>query len=130
MNSQNKFLVWILLATLITWGAWALVIVNTDPIYETEYSVNALSLSLFFLSLFPALGGSFTLLLELFKRNESELSRSKSIFISLRQGILLSLTSTACLCLLMLGLLRIWNGLLILAIITLIEFYFSTTDEL
>lgn len=54
----------------------------------------------------------------------------KHILISVRQGFLLSSSTTLCLALLMLGLLRIWNGILIVALMMMIEFYLSGKDEL
>ena len=54
----------------------------------------------------------------------------KHLIISLRQGVLLSACTNICLVLLMLGLLRIWNGLIIVTVMTLLEFYFSGKDEL
>lgn len=121
-----RLIFFISLAAIISWGAWLLVIFNLDP-----YSSTKLALSLFFFSLFLALTGTFAIILFLLKkwRADNEIY-VKHVIISLRQGFLLSASTIFCLALLMLGLLRIWNGLIIVIIITLIEFYLSGKDEL
>lgn len=113
-------------ATLLSSLAWLIVIFNLDP-----YESTGLGLSLFFLSLFFALSGGFSIILFFLKKWKSKNEiYLKHVSISLRQGILLSICTCSCLLLLMLGLLRIWNGLLIVFIIMFIEFYLSGKDEL
>ncbi len=113
-------------STLVAWAGVALVLFKLDP-YETI----DLSVSLFFISLFFALMGTFTLILFVLKRwKASHYIALKHVNVSLRQGFLLSVCALICAGLLMLGLLRIWNGLLIVILITLIEFYWSSRDEL
>lgn len=125
-KANQKILYIIGIASIISWLSWILVISNLDP-----YESTAMSLSLFFISLTLSLVGTFTIILFFLKkiRTQHELS-VKHVMISLRQGILLSVTTIICLALLMLGLLRIWNGLLIVIIITLLEFYLSGKDDL
>lgn len=114
------------LATIVSWAAWALVILKLDP-YE---SVD-LALSLFFITSVLALSGTFTIILFFLKKWRAEDNvYLKHLIISLRQGVLLSACTNICLVLLMLGLLRIWNGLIIVTVMTLLEFYFSGKDEL
>jgi hypothetical protein len=116
----------IALATVLSWAAWILVVWNLDPWTET-----GLSLALFFVSTFLACAGSFSIILFFLKRWRSgDYIFVKHVLISLRQGVLLSLCTCICLTLLMLGLLRIWNGLLLVAFIMLLEFYLSGKDEL
>lgn len=112
--------------TLFSWAAWLLVVLKLDPYESTE-----LALTLFYISTFLALTGSFSMILFLLKkwRSDNEVFM-KHILISVRQGFLLSSSTTLCLALLMLGLLRIWNGILIVALMMMIEFYLSGKDEL
>ncbi len=121
-----RILTWILGGTLLAWAAWLLVLFKLDP-----YANAPLSLTLFFISFFVALSGTFTLLLAFLKkwRTRDQLY-IKHILISLRQGILLSLCTTLCSGLLVLGFLRVWNGLLLVILMMLIEFYLSGRDEL
>lgn len=114
------------LSSLISWAAWILVVLNLDP-FESTW----LSLTLFFISLSLALVGTYTLILFFLKklRSKSEIY-TKHAMISLRQGTLLGICTILCLGLLMLGLLRIWNGLLVVFLMTMIEFYLSGKDEL
>jgi len=121
-----KILLLIALATIFSWAAWTLVILNLDPYESTD-----LALSLFFISTALALTGTFTIILFFLKKwKAADNIYVKHVTISLRQGILLSACTTICLALLMLGLLRVWNGLLIVITMTLIEFYLSSKDEL
>lgn len=125
-TAHHKILYLIVIASIISWFSWILVILNLDP-----YESTALGLSLFFISLLLSLIGTFTIILFFLKKLRSQHEVFiKHIMISLRQGILLSITTSICLAFLMLGLLRIWNGLLIVIIITLLEFYLSGKDEL
>jgi hypothetical protein len=121
-----KLLFIISFATALSWSAWAVVILKLDPELSTD-----LALPLFFLSLAPALAGTFAIILFFIKkwRAQSKIY-VKHVTISLRQGILLSACTSLCLFFLMFGLLRIWNGLILVAIMTLLEFYFSSKDEL
>jgi len=121
-----RILAFVLIATLFSWAAWAMVILKLDPYESTD-----LALTLFFISTVLALAGTFTILLFFLKkwRTDSEIY-VKHLIISFRQGILLSICTSICLALLMFGLLRIWNGLLLAVIMMLIEFYLSGKDEL
>lgn len=121
-----KILFSISLATLLSWLAFALVVYKLDP-----YTSSSLALPLFFVSLFFSLSGSFSLILFIIKRWKAMKEvYVKHIMISLRQGTLLSLCTNLCLLLLMFNLLRIWNGLLLVFIMMLIEFYMSGKDDL
>lgn len=121
-----RILAWILSGTALSWLAWGVVLLKLDPYQEPN-----LALPLFFLSLFVALSGTFTLLLAFLKKwRTKDQIYVKHIMISLRQGILLSLCTTACSGLLSLGLLRVWNGLLLVTLMMLIEFFLSGKDEL
>lgn len=121
-----RILAWILAGTTLAWASWAVVLFKLDP-----YTNPSLALPLFFLSFFVALSGTFTLLLSFLKKWRShDQIYVKHIMISLRQGILLSLCTTLCSGLLVLGFLRVWNGLLLVILMMLIEFYLSGKDEL
>jgi len=133
-NSQKDFFIvphyrllsLIFLIALLGWGAWLLVIYKFDP-----YNSPGLALAFFFLSSFFAFSGTFAIILFFLKKwRARDQIYIKHVLISLRQGILLSLCTCLCLALLMLGLLRIWNGLLLVALIMLVEFYLSGKDEL
>ncbi len=123
---QLRIVAVILMITILSWIALLLVIFKLDP-----YSSTKLALGFFFTSALLALSGTFSILLFLIKRWRSEdRIYVKSVMISLRQGFLLALCTCLCLGLLILGLLRIWNGFLLAILIILIEFYFSRQDDL
>ena len=116
----------IIFATLLSWAAWLLVITKLDP-----FASASLALPLFFASTLLTLAGTFTLILFTLKRwRTGDQIYIKHVTVSLRQGILLSVCTCICLGLLILGFLRIWNGLLLVAFIMLLEFYLSEKDEL
>ena len=114
------------LGTALSWTAWFVVLEKLDPFLNPNFA-----LPLFFLTSFVALTGTFTILLSLLKKwkNKDQIYH-KHVMISLRQGTLLSLCTSLCLGLLMLGFLRVWNGLILVTLMMLIEFYFSGKDEL
>lgn len=123
---QLRIVAVVLVATLISWTGFALVVTKLDP-----YSATELALSLFFLTSLMSFTGTFALLLFLLKKWRSEdRIYVKHVMISLRQGFLLSFCANLSLALLMMGLLRIWNGLLLVILIMLLEYYFSQRDEL
>lgn len=123
---QLRIVAVVLLATLVSWTGFFLVLTKLDP-----YSATELSLSLFFLTSLMSLTGTFGLLLFLLKKWRSEdRIYVKHVMISLRQGFLLSFCTNLCMGLLVIGLLRIWNGLLLVILIMLLEFYFSQRDDL
>lgn len=116
----------IIFATMMSWAAWLLVIWKLDP-----FNSPGLALPLFFASSLLAFSGSFTLILFFLKRwKTGDHVYIKHVIISLRQGILLGVCTCICLGLLMLGLLRVWVGLLLVAFMMLLEFYLSGKDEL
>ncbi len=101
-------------------------ITNLDP-----YESTGVAMPFFFLSAFFTLTSSYTILLFLAKKVKiQEAIGVKHVLVSFRQAILLSVSTLLCMALLILGLLRVWNGLLIVSIITLVEFYLSGRDEL
>lgn len=119
-ETKNKYILVILLTAITSWIGFYIVILKINPEESTE-----IALALFVASLFIALTCTFTLLgyyLRLwFHKNEIY---SNHINISLRQGILLSLCAVFCLVFLLLHVLTWWIGILLVSIITLIEFYF------
>jgi hypothetical protein len=121
-----KMLASIVFTTVLSWVAWLLVIFKLDP-----WSATDLALSLFYSSSFFALTGSFTIVLFMLKKIKAKNHvHLKHVTISLRQGFLLSTCTLICIALLMLSLLRVWNGLLLVSLMMLIEFYLSLKDEL
>ena len=126
MDKPKPILTSTLLMTILSWAACGLVIAKLDPYIDTGPA-----LGLFFFSAFLGLTGTFTLVLFYMKQwRIAGVHPGKHLEVSLRQGFLLGLSTILCLGLLMLGLLRIWNSLLIVLLITLIEFYFSGGEEL
>ncbi len=93
------------------------------------YEQTTLALILFMISFFLAMGSLYSGILLAIKlwRMKEEWPLS-SLAISVRQGYILSLGTVLCLALLVLGLLRLWNGVLIVILITLLEAYFSQKD--
>ena len=122
--SHNKYMVILTFAAIISWLAFYLVITKLDPFLST-----GLALALFFISLFFALTSSFTIV-GFYLRvwlNKNEIYYDH-INVSLRQGILLTLITLGSLMFQLLGVLTWWSGLLLIAAITMIEFYLVAKD--
>ena len=121
----RKYLSGIALAGSISWLAWILVVSKLNPFESTS-----LALILFFISLLFALTSTFTLLGFFFRKwlNRNEIYY-EHLHVSLRQGALLSFCSIGCLIFLFLGILTWWNGLLLVTVITLVEFYFTAQPQ-
>jgi hypothetical protein len=121
-ESYKQYLLTIALASLISWAAWAMVINKLDPFEST-----GLALGLFFMSLFFSLIGTFSLLGFGLRRwlGKNEV-RYQHLTVSLRQGFLLSICTLFCVAFLILGILKWWNGLLLVTITVLIEMYITS----
>jgi hypothetical protein len=119
-----RYLLYIAVAGLLSWGALFLVVYKLRPDEST-----ALALGLFFVSLFFALSCSFAVLGYFFRlwfqRNEIFYNH---LNIALRQGVLLSVIAVGCLSLQIMRILNWWLGLLLILAVTLLEFYFSSSD--
>lgn len=123
-ENYQRYLLPIGLASLFSWIAWIMVVSRLDP-----YESTSLALVLFFISLFFALIGSFTLIGFGLRRwlSKEQLSYHY-LSISLRQGLLLSFCTLVCIGFLILGVLRWWNGLLLVAVAVLIELFITSRD--
>lgn len=121
---HNTYLTGILVATLFSWASWFVVVYKLSP-----FSQPTLSLSLFYSSLFIALTGSFILLFYFLRlwTNKREIYNIH-LNTSLRQGFLLSAMVIVGLGFQRLRVLTWWDGLLLLAIVLLVEFYFHSRD--
>lgn len=115
----RQYLSWLGIGTLVSWGAWGLVLKYLNPM-----TAGNTGLLFFYLSLFLSLAGTLTLLgfaWRYWRHREEILFRHVSI--SFRQGLLLSLTVIISLWLKAHSLLTWWNlGLLIVGL-TLLEFF-------
>jgi len=122
---KDKYIFIILITAIISWIGFYIVILKINPEESTE-----LALALFFSSLFIALTCTFTLLgyfLRLwFNKNEIYGNHTN---IALRQGVLLSFCAIFCLLFLLLKVLTWWIGILLVSLITLVEFYFMSKEQ-
>jgi len=123
MLLHNRYLAYIGFAGFVSWVAVFVVMAKLSPDES-----RALALLLFFISLFFALTATFTIIGYYFRlwlqRNEIFYNH---LNVSLRQGILLSIIAVGCLSLQILRVLNWWLGLLLIAAVTLLEFYFSSS---
>jgi hypothetical protein len=112
-------------AGALSWMAWVLVIFKLDPVEST-----GLALVFFYLSLFFALTCTFTVTGFYFRvwLNKNEIYYNH-INIALRQGFLLTIIALGCLTFQLIGVLTWWSGLLFIACITMVEFYFMAREE-
>lgn len=129
--TYRKYLLIIAAASFIGWLSFGLVVFRLDPCTAPGklticHSASALALMLFFASAFFALTATFTLLgfgLRLWlHRYEIYLDH---LNISLRQGLLLTLCTLSAASLLLLNALTWWTGIFLIAIIILLELYFT-----
>ncbi len=126
---QKKFLLFISVMTGCSLVAFFIVLLRLDPcLVPAENGCadpSVLALWLFFLSVFFSLVGVFTLVGFFFRRQMQGEFFYDQMGVSLRQGVLLSLTAVLCLLFFLYGVLTWWSGFLLLTIIVLIELYFT-----
>lgn len=122
--SHSRYILILTVAALVSWLGFFVVITKLDPFVST-----GLALALFFVSLFFALTSTFTIigfyLRVWFNKNEIYYDH---INVSLRQGILLTLIALGSLLFQLLGVLTWWSGILLIAAVTMIEFYLVAKD--
>ncbi len=120
----NYYLIGLFIATVLGWTSWAVVIRNLSP-----FTSGYLALSLFYASLIIALTGTFSIIIyylrSIFSDSSKEMSKLNT---SLRQGSLLSAMIAIGLIFQRLRVLTWWDTILLLAIVLLIEYYFSQQD--
>lgn len=113
------------IAGIISWIGWTIVLFKFAPDESTE-----IALGLFYLSLFVALASTFTVIGFYFRvwLNKNEVF-ANYISVALRQGILLSVITIGCLTFELLHVLNWWSGLLLVAVVTMVEFYFTAKND-
>lgn len=129
--TYRKYILVLAGTALVGWISFLLVIFRLDPCTAPGkiticHSASALALILFFTSAFFALTATFTLLgfgLRLWL-HQYEIYLDH-LNISLRQGLLLTFCTLAAAALLLLSALTWWSGLVLIAIILLLELYFT-----
>lgn len=121
---HRTYLITIGIVAAFGWASWALVINKLSPFASPE-----LALSLFYISLFIALVGTLTLIIYYLRAwlNKGEIYNAH-LNVSLRQAILLSGMICTGIAFQRLKVLTWWDGLLLLAIVLMIEFYFMSRD--
>jgi hypothetical protein len=117
---HGTYILAILIATVFGWASWIVVINKLSPFTTPE-----LALALFYTSLFVALAGTLSLVIYYLRAwlNKVEI-HNVQLNTSLRQGVLLSAMINTAIAFQRLKVLTWWDGLLLLAIVLLIEFYF------
>lgn len=116
----SYYIIIIFIATMLSWTSFLLIINRLSP-FVSGY----LALTLFYLSLFIALMGSFTLLNYytrlVFKKEKIKLY---DLNIAIRQSALMSIFICISLAFQRLRILNLWDALLLFIIIALTEYYF------
>ncbi|OIP23501.1 hypothetical protein COX95_01380 [bacterium CG_4_10_14_0_2_um_filter_33_32] len=116
----SSYLIGIGISTILCWVAWILTLLNIDP-----YNAGNIGLISFFMSLFFALIGTLTIvgfyLRIWFSKNEQYY---ENITVSFRQAILISIAVLGLLGLQSLKILNIFDGILFVLSIILLESYF------
>lgn len=125
MLTHNRYLVYIGIASLVSWFAFFLVITRLQPQHS-----QTISLLVFFISLFFALTTTFTIAGYFFRLwwHQNEIFYNH-LNISLRQGILLSSIAISAIGLQILQILNWWIGILLITAITLIEIYITSISN-
>ena len=122
--THQRYILILTFAAIVSWLAFYLVINKLDPFAST-----GLALGLFFVSLFFALTSTFTIVGFYIRvwTNKNEIYYDH-INVSMRQGILLTMIALGCLLFQLLGVLTWWSGLLLIAAVTMVEFYLVAKD--
>lgn len=122
--THHRYLAIIGVAGVVSWIAWVVVMNKLDPMQSP-----GLALGLFYVSMFFALACTFTVVGFYFRvwLNKNEVFYNH-IHIAFRQGLLLTVIALGCLTFQLLGVLTWWSGLLLIGVVTLVEFYFAARE--
>lgn|SRR3989344_725781 len=126
LSMSSKFFLWlIVLGTIISWISWGSVIFNFDP-----NQISFLGLAMFYLSLFFGLAGLIFLLSYWLK---SKLFKKQLLFprlrTSVRHAVFFSILILGWAFLKSQNLLRWWLVLLFILILTVLEFFFISSQK-
>lgn len=120
--SLTKYLVFMILATLLCWAAFLIVLYNVDP-----FSTVGLGLVLFYLSLLFTLIGTLSLVAfiirYIFNKNQFI---TQQVIASFRQAILFSVLVVVALYLQSKELIAWWNLLILIVLLVVVEIGFSS----
>ena len=121
---HRNYILAVLTASLMCWISFVLVLYQMSP-----FSQPFLALGLFYASLFVALSGTFSMVFYGLRRwaNKNEI-HNRHLNASIRQGILVSVMLVVGLGFQRLKILTWWDGLLLLGIVLMIEFWFMNKD--
>lgn len=121
---HSSYISGLFIAAIFGWASWGVVVSKLSP-----FTTTSLALSLFYASLLIALAATFTLinyyLRTSLKKNQLHINY---INVALRQGFLLAIMVNVALAFQRLKVLTWWNGLLLLAVVLLVEFYFTARE--
>jgi len=122
----RTYLILMGLGTLISWGAWVLVLYTTNP-----FEAGASGFVLFYLTLGMSLIGTLTLLgmayRVFFLRRHAVMMRE--VRISFRHAVFLSLVAVGALALSAQGWLKWWALLALFILMSLVEYFFLLREE-
>ena len=120
----KQYLILMGIGTALSWAAVGLILAMIDPL-DTQAPV----FIVFYASAFLALTGTlsiFGLAMRVLLLKKDFLI-SRQVFISFRQAILLSLMLVVALVLQSKSLLTVWTAILLVAVLTVMEFFFIST---
>jgi hypothetical protein len=116
----KKYLFLMILATIICWGAWALILFFVNP-----KTAGVLGIAIFYVALFLGLAGVFSIVGFIIRyltiKQEFAYRHVKTAF---RQGLMFAFLLVVCLFLQSQGLLVWWNGLLLIILLGGVEYVF------
>ncbi|MBU0624769.1 hypothetical protein KKF05_00315 [Patescibacteria group bacterium] len=117
----RQYLSLMLAGTVLSWGAVILIITMIDPT-----SSNFVVLAIFYISIFLALTGMFSVLgfISRVFILKKRLLLSRQVAVSFRQAVITALLIVTLLFLQSKAMLTWWNALLIVAIMTVVESFF------
>lgn len=114
------------IATIVAWLGWLFVIFTIDP-----HEAGALSLVLFYLTLFVAMIGTLSVIGVAYRTRSAHRDHLliREVKISFRHAIILSIAATTSLILAAQGLLTWWNFIALFVAVGVVEYLFLLMQE-
>lgn len=121
----KQFIQLTIISTAIAWAIWVFLISSVDPVYATLFEF-----SMFYLSLLVAITGTVSGVAVVMRvKFKPETILFRHVVTSFRQALLIGVLVITSLIFLSNGLLTIWSSVILILILSLIEWYIQSINR-
>lgn len=121
----KQFIQLTVISTLVAWALWVFIVLSVDPVFASFFEV-----SIFYLALLVAITGTVSgVAVAVRVKTRPQTILFRHVVISFRQALLLGVLIVISLMFLSRGLLNIWSILILILILSLVEWYIQSLNQ-